>query len=83
MWTNVGQLPANDETLFHHLQNSGYHVAYVGKSHYYQHGGLHMRDMEPYMHARGIDYVHETTGPWATVTTDSYMTDSWQEKNFV
>ena len=31
------------------------------------------------MHARGLDYVHETTGPWATVRTDSYMTDRWQE----
>jgi len=83
MWTNAGQMPANDETFFHHLQDSGYYVAYVGKSHYYPHGGLHMRDREDYMHARGIDCVHETTGPWATTGTDSYMTDYWQQKGLL
>lgn len=79
MWTNSGSLSANDETFFHHLQKAGYYTAHVGKSHYYPHGNLHMRDKEDYMHARGIDYVHETTGPWATVSTDSYMTDHWQK----
>ena len=83
MWTNAGRLPADDETLFHHLQAFGYYVAYVGKSHYYEHGGLHLRDMEDYMRARGIDYIHETTGPWATVNTDSYMTDHWREKGLL
>jgi arylsulfatase A-like enzyme len=83
MWTNVGQMPAKDETFFHHLQDSGYYIAHVGKSHYYMHSGQHMRDCEDYMHARGIDYVHETTGPWATVTTDSYMTDHWREKGLL
>ena len=80
MWLNRGELPAGDETFFHHLQRAGYHVAYVGKSHFYEHGDLHMRDREPYMHARGIDTVHETTGPWASVHTRSYMTDHWQTK---
>ena len=62
MWTNRGQLPAADETFFHHLQNAGYHTAYVGKSHYYgPHPGEHLRDYEGYMHARGIDHVHETS----------------------
>ena len=79
MWTNAGQLPADDETFFHHLKQLGYFTAHVGKSHYYPHGGKHLRKYEEYMHARGIDYVHETTGPWATVSTDSYMTDHWQE----
>ena len=80
MWTNRGQLPAADETFFHHLQNAGYHTAYVGKSHYYgPHPGQHLRDHEGYMHARGIDYVHETTGPWMTVKIRSYMTDHWEK----
>ena len=83
MWNNAGALPSNDETFFHHLQAAGYHTAYVGKSHFYEHGGFHMRDREPYMHARGLDDVHETTGPWATVTTDSYMTDDWAEKGLL
>lgn len=79
MWQNSGSLPADDETFFHHLQSSGYSTAYVGKSHFYPHGGKHLRDCEDYMRARGLDYVHETTGPWATCRTDSYMTDHWRE----
>jgi arylsulfatase A-like enzyme len=35
------------------------------------------------MHARGLDDVHETTGPWATVNTDSYMTDDWATKGLL
>jgi arylsulfatase len=80
MWTNTGQLPPDDETFFHHLRQAGYYTAYVGKSHFYEHhAGDHLRDHEEYMRARGIDYVHETTGPWATVKTRSYMTDRWEE----
>jgi len=83
MWNNKGQLPATDETMFHHLQRSGYCTAHIGKSHYYEHRGGHLREHEDYMHARGFDYVHETTGPWATLTTDSYMTDDWQRKGLL
>jgi choline-sulfatase len=80
MWANAGQLAPDEESFFRRLQQSGYRTAHIGKSHYYGHGsGKHLRDHEGYMHARGFDYVHETTGPWATVTTDSYMTDHWKE----
>jgi choline-sulfatase len=78
MWANNGRMPAEDETVFQLLQQAGYYTGHVGKSHYYDHLGQHMRDEEPYMHARGLDYVHETTGPWATTTTRSYMTDEWE-----
>jgi len=78
IWRNAGQLPADDETFFHRLQAAGYRTAYIGKSHFYaHHAGEHLRDHEAYMRARGIDHVHETTGPWATVNTGSYMTDAW------
>ncbi len=83
MWNNAGRLPAHDETIFHHLQRAGYRTAHVGKSHYYVHRREHMAEWEPYMHARGLDYVHETTGPWATLHTDSYMTDDWQQKGLL
>jgi choline-sulfatase len=83
MWDNRGQMPAGDETFFHHLQAAGYYTAHIGKSHYYTHGRGHLRDHEDYMHARGLDYVHETTGPWATLTTDSYLTDHWQPLGLV
>jgi choline-sulfatase len=37
-----------------------------------------MRDMEPYLHALGLDDVHETTGLHATVNCRSYMSDRWE-----
>ena len=76
MWSNRGSMPARDDTFFHHLQKAGYCTAYVGKSHYYGHGGGHMREYEGYMHARGLEYVHEVTGPLATQGTLSYVTDN-------
>ena len=79
MWDNRSQMPADDETFFHHLQAAGYYTGHIGKSHYHPHGRGHLREAEDYMHARGLDYVHETTGPWATVTTDSYLTDHWDK----
>lgn len=75
MWANASSLPADDETFFHHLKKAGCYAAHIGKSHYYVHGGDRLRDHEPYMHARGLDYVHETAGPWATVNADSRLTD--------
>ncbi|HJN18412.1 MAG TPA: sulfatase-like hydrolase/transferase, partial [Armatimonadota bacterium] len=83
MWHNSGQLPAGDESLFHHLQSAGYRTCHTGKSHYYPHSGQHLRDCEGYMRARGFDDVHETTGPYATMNTDSYMTDEWAEKGLL
>jgi len=80
MWTNSGELPADDETFFHHLQGLGYRVGYVGKSHFYQHGGMHVRDRVPWMKRRGIDIVEEATGPHATCRTGSFVTDAWEKK---
>ncbi|MFN4227005.1 MAG: sulfatase [Candidatus Ratteibacteria bacterium] len=83
IWQNRGSLPAEDETFFHHLQKNGWFIAYIGKSHFYEHKNFHMKIMEDYMKKRGIDYVHETTGPHATVKTDSYMTDYLKEKGLL
>jgi choline-sulfatase len=83
MWANRGELLPEDESLFRRLQQCGYFTGHIGKSHYYEHGAFHMRDREGYMHARGFDYVHETTGPWATCRTDSYMTDLWAKHDLL
>ncbi len=82
MWWNSGEMPPNDPTIFHLLHKAGYYNAHIGKAHYYVHKEEieHMKDREPYMHARGFDYVHETTGPFATQVTRSYMTDEWEGK---
>ncbi len=78
MWDNAGCMPPHDDTFFHHLQAAGYCTAHIGKSHYYSHVKGHMRDYEAYMHARGLEYVHETTGPLAAQGMQSYMTDCWE-----
>ncbi len=83
IWGNHGELPADYESLFRRLQAAGYYTAHIGKSHYYEHGDFHLADREPYMTARGFDYVHETTGPWATLRADSYMTDQWARKGLL
>jgi choline-sulfatase len=80
MWTNSGELPADDETLFQCLQRAGYRVAYVGKSHFYPHGDFHMHEREDWMRRRGIDIVRECTGPHATTRTRSFVTDRWERK---
>jgi choline-sulfatase len=79
MWGNSGRLPEGEESLFRRLQQAGYCTAHIGKSHYYAHGPGHLKEHEPYLHARGFEDVHETTGPWATTSADSYMTDRWAE----
>lgn len=84
MWANQGELPATDETFFQLLQSAGYYTAQVGKTHFYEHkAGVHMRSREPYMHARGLEYVHETTGPKAACRTVSYMTEEWMAKGLL
>jgi arylsulfatase A-like enzyme len=80
IWGNKGEMPADDETFFQLLRGAGYFTVAIGKSHYYDPGrGGHMRDREGYMRARGFEFVHETTGPQATVRMDSYVTDEWKK----
>jgi len=81
LWANRGELPAADETFFQLLQRQGYCTAHIGKAHYYEHRrSLHLREREDYLRARGLEYVHETTGPHATCHTASYLTDDWERK---
>jgi choline-sulfatase len=80
-WSNYGRLPEDADTYMKRLRAEGYRTCHIGKSHLYVHeAGAHMRDFVPYMQALGFDDVLETTGPWATVTVDSMLTDHWKEK---
>jgi len=81
MWTNHGEINADDETLFRLLQKSGYRTALVGKAHYYVHApGTDLRQREDFMHRCGFEYVHETAGPAASAVTTSYLTEEWKRK---
>jgi arylsulfatase A-like enzyme len=81
IWRNDGQL-STDRTFFQALRSAGYFTAAIGKSHYYEprRVGGHVRDREAYMHALGIDYVHETTGAQAAIHMESYVTDEWKKQ---
>jgi arylsulfatase len=84
VWANQGELPATDETFFQLLQNAGYYTAQVGKTHFYDHrAGLDMRSREPYLHARGLEYVHETPGPIAACATVSHLSAEWTAKGLL
>jgi len=84
-WNNAGHL--NLDLLSHSgletyplaLKKIGYHTCHIGKSHLYPHvPGRHLEECKSFMQRLGWDEVLETTGPWATVRTDSIMTDHWR-----
>ena len=78
-WGNHGWLPRDTDTLARRLRE-GYHTCHVGKSHYYPHvKGDHLARHADYFDALGFDEVFEVTGPLATRTTDSIMTDRWRQ----
>lgn len=79
-WSNYGRLPDTADTYLHHVRPAGYRTAQIGKSHLYGHYGQHLRECEPYMRNLGWDDILEATGPLATCTTDSIMTDHWRLK---
>jgi arylsulfatase len=79
-WSNYGRTPLRLDSYARRLRDDGYRTCYVGKSHFYSHTrGDHLSAHVPFMNELGWQDVYETTGPWATVTTDSIMTDHWAE----
>jgi len=53
-------------------------------SHFYDHrAGLDMRARETYLHARGLEYVHETPRPIAACAAVSHMTTEWAKKGLL
>ncbi len=79
-WENVGHLPPSADTYLHRVREVGYHTCHVGKSHLHSHrADHHLDEAKPFMHQLGWDEVFETTGPHATVRTDSIMTDHWRQ----
>lgn len=80
-WSNYGRLPATADTYARRLRAAGYHTCHIGKAHLYPHRrGHHLREEEPFMHALGWADVLETTGPHATCTTKSILTDHWERQ---
>ena len=89
-WNNYGHLPAGTRTYMSLLRENGYRTAHIGKSHYYPHSNAragekapHLDDEKPFMRSLGHEDVLETTGPWATVGTDSILTDRWRDRDML
>ena len=86
MWDNdSGAPPPEGETFYQHLQRSGYVTAHIGKSHIFAHNpdlphGTDFRDLEPYMHARGFEYVHDTVSLRGPLVWGSYLSDYWKKE---
>ena len=79
-WGNRGHLPADADTCAGRLRAAGYRTCHVGKSHLHPHiKGDHLERQKPFLNALGFDDVFEITGPHATVTTNSIVTDRWEK----
>jgi arylsulfatase len=91
MWWNSGACPPECGTFFHHLQKAGYLTAHIGKAHYYHwdvapsgpSGEPDIRKCEPYMHALGMEYVHETPGQRGLVNTWSCQAEDLAAKGLL
>ncbi len=88
-WTNAGQFPAGTRTYMSVLRENGYRTAHIGKSHFYLHSNKrvdnapHLDDEKAFLQSMGHDDVSEVTGPWATLGTDSILTDHWRKKGLL
>jgi arylsulfatase len=58
---------------------AGYRTSFFGKSHLHPHEG-DIRDRLPLMHKYGLQTVDETTGPHASASVRSNMTELWERR---
>jgi arylsulfatase len=80
VWENVRYtLPPDSITWMQSLRALGYRTSILGKTHWHPHEG-DLRTREHLLRAYGFDYVHEVTGPRASMHCLSHMTARWQER---
>ena len=83
-WTNEGHLATGTRTVMTDLRDAGYRTCHIGKAHLHpHHGNRDLREMVPFMDALGFDDVLESTGPWASLNTESIMSEEWREKGLL
>ncbi len=70
-------LPPDARVWVRNIRAAGYRTSIVGKTHLHAHHG-DIRDGRPLVEAWGFDDVIETSGPRASATTRSDMTDEWE-----
>ncbi|MCE2788485.1 MAG: sulfatase-like hydrolase/transferase [Saprospiraceae bacterium] len=73
-------LPPDSPSIVRDLKQQGWHTALVGKTHLTAHlPGRDLKNEKNRMHALGYDEIIEITGPRATMSVNSILTDVWDK----
>jgi arylsulfatase len=81
VWTNINcTLNPSFPNWMQTVEAAGYSTSLFGKTHLHPHEG-DLRDRLHLMHGYGLQVVDETTGPRASMSVLSNMTQAWQEND--
>lgn len=94
VWNNNFAADPDNQSHVRNIRDAGYYTGLIGKTHLWRHGLIvkkdgeaprnsHARDNEHVLNEWGFDYVHELTGPIASIRNDSYYTDYLDEKGLL
>ncbi|MBW2623882.1 MAG: sulfatase-like hydrolase/transferase, partial [Deltaproteobacteria bacterium] len=89
VWNNNFQADPKGPSHVRNIRDAGYHTGLIGKTHLWIHGAdrkegeTHTRHREHILKDWGFDYIHELTGPIATIRNDSWYTDYLAEKGLL
>ena len=69
-------------TIFHDVQNQGWHTEIIGKTHWTSHRKeTDLRETEALIKKAGFNHITEIAGPRALQRIRCELTDKWEEKN--
>ena len=89
VWNNNFQADPKGPSHVRNIRDAGYLTGLIGKTHLWIHGAeriegeTHTRHREHILKDWGFDYIHELTGPIATIRNDSFYTDYLAEKGLL
>ena len=88
IWNNELEADCMGPSHVRNIRDAGYHTALIGKTHLWIHGNRpggvrHTRDHQDILENWGFEFVHELTGPLASIGNDSYYTDYLADKGLL
>jgi choline-sulfatase len=77
VWNNVAVAdPHHSPSFVRNIKEAGYHTAVIGKTHLWSHSEpTNTREKKTILEDWGFEYVHEMTGPRASIWVDSPHTE--------
>ena len=77
VWNNVALAdPKESPSFVRNIKESGYHTAVIGKTHLWSHAEpINTREKKSILEDWGFEYIHEMTGPRASIWVDSPHTE--------